>query len=83
MRCIVVHDKRGNVVSLATTDPDSPPVSLALGPGELVAEVDVPDDLLDTEGLEHDERVAEALRAFRVEARTDAKLVRRRDASAS
>ena len=77
MRFMALHDREGTIVALTSSAPDAPAVSSPPGPGQQLTEIDVPDGTLDIATLETEERVIEALREFRIEVQTDAKLVRR------
>jgi len=76
MRAFVVHDKNGNIARLAICPPDGPALFPPAGPGEMVAEVELPDDAID---FDNEQRTVESLKKFRVEAKTEARLVRRTD----
>jgi hypothetical protein len=41
-RVVAIHDRCGNITSLVSWPADAPPVSVTLGPGEAVHEIDVP-----------------------------------------
>jgi hypothetical protein len=73
-RARALHDKHGVIVALTNVPADAPPASIAPGPGQTVSEVELPAELT---RLETEEQVIEALRQFRVEAKTEAKLVRK------
>ena len=74
MRAFVAHDRNGNIAGLAICPPDAPPLFPTPGPGQFVTEVDLPEDALD---LESEERTIETLKNFRVEVKTEARLVRK------
>jgi hypothetical protein len=77
MKFMAVHRRDGTIVSLTAFEPDAPPASAAPAPGEAVAEIEVPEGMLDVSTLETEERVMEALRELRIEVGAEAQLVRR------
>jgi hypothetical protein len=74
MRAIVVHDRNGNIAGLAISPPDAPLLFPTPAPGQLVTEVDLPEDGVD---LSSEQRAIETLKGFRVYLKTEAKLVRK------
>jgi hypothetical protein len=75
MKAIALHDRHGAIVALTDIPADAPPASIAPGPGQALTEVELPEELT---RLETEELVVEALRNFRLETKTEVKLVRRR-----
>lgn len=78
MRLIALHDRRGEIAGLTRLPADGPGAARAPEAGQAVAEVDVADSDLDVRRLETEEGAAEALRELRIEAKQQARLVRRR-----
>jgi hypothetical protein len=80
MHIVVTHDRDGNIVSLTICPPDGPPVAGVVDVGQYVTELDVPEDALDfirQEGENDEERIIKALAEFRVDLKTEGKLVRK------
>jgi hypothetical protein len=77
MKYLANHDRQGNITALATRPADAPPVTVVTDAGQFVTEVEVADDLIDLVGQESDERVVEAIQEFRIEAKTEARLVKK------
>ncbi len=71
MRAYVAYDKDGTIVGLAICPPDGPALFPAVGPGQLVTEVDLPGDV----NFDDEQRTLETLRGYRVD--VAAKLMRR------
>ena len=77
MKFIAAHDKDGTIVALISIVPNAPAVSIPPGPGRTLAQIEIPEEVLDISSLETEQRVVDALRAFRIDVTTEAKLVRR------
>jgi hypothetical protein len=73
-RARALHDEHGVIVALTDVPAGAPPASIAPGPGQTVSEVELPVELT---RIKTEEQAVEALRQFRVEAKTEAKIVRR------
>jgi hypothetical protein len=80
MKYLAIHDRQGNITALATRPADAPPATVVADPGTFVTEVEVAADVIDLAGLENEQRVVEALQGFRIETKTEAKLVRKTSA---
>jgi hypothetical protein len=78
MKLIAMHDRHGTITALTSAPPDAPRASIAVGPGDTLTDVEVEDGALDISRMETEQRALETLREFRVEVRTEAKLVRRK-----
>jgi hypothetical protein len=79
MRAFVVHDRKGNIAGLAVCPREGPPLYPTPEPTQIVTEVEFPDDAID---FNDEIRAIETLREFRVELKTEAKLVRKTSADA-
>ena len=80
MKAYVTYERDGELVSFIVGPADGPPVAIATEPGQYVAEVDAPRSLVQLirDGEADEEKVIKALSEYRVEAKTDAKLVRKK-----
>jgi len=74
VRAFAVHDRNGNIASLVICPPDGPALFPSTGPGQLVSEVDLPDDAFH---FGDEERALRVLRDFLVDFQMEARLVRR------
>jgi hypothetical protein len=78
MRFTAVHDRHGNIAALTASPPDAPPATLVTdAAGELVTEVEVPEEIIDLTEPENEQRVVEVMQDFRVEVKTEGRLVRK------
>jgi hypothetical protein len=80
MHIVITHDRDGNIARLIICPPDGPPVAGIVDVGQYVTELEVPEDTFDfmrQEGDKDEERIIQALKAFRVDVKTEAKLVRK------
>ena len=80
MKAFVTYEHGGELVSFILGPADGPPVAIVTEPGQNVAEVNAPRGLvrLVRDGEADEEKAIKALSAYRVEAKTEAKLVRKR-----
>ena len=80
MKAFVTYESDGQLVSFILGPADGPPVAIVAEPGQYVAEVDAPRSLvrLVHDGEAEEEKVIKELNAYRVDVKTEAKLVRRR-----
>jgi len=83
MKAYVTHERDGELVSLIVGPADGPPVAIASEPGQYVSEVDAPRRLVQLIQADDadEEKILKELSAYRVEVKTDAKLVRKRKPS--
>ena len=80
MKAFVTYERDGELVSFILGPADGPPVAIVTEPGQYVAEVDAPRSLVQLirDDEVDEEKVIKALGEYRVEAKTEAKLVRKR-----
>lgn len=78
MRALLIHDDEGKVSAFVTSPPEAPPIHVAVEPGTLLSEVELPDLQLDLESGAAAEDMVERLRTYRVDFARKAKLVPRR-----
>jgi hypothetical protein len=80
MKAFVTYERGGELVSVILGPADGPPVANVTEPGQNVAEVNAPRSLVQLfrDGEADEEKALKALSAYRVEAKTEAKLVRKR-----
>jgi hypothetical protein len=78
MKLLTIHDAQGNI-SAVVVRPDNAPMGAPVVPGqmELMTEVEAPDVQIDPAEPESYQRLIEMLRDFRVEVKTEARLVRK------
>jgi len=79
MRFIAMHHRHGNIAGLTKLPSDGPGAARALEPGQAVTELEVAEGDLDVRSLETKHGAAETLRALRVDPKTEARLVSRRE----
>jgi hypothetical protein len=77
MRLTIVHDRRGNIVSLIACPADAPPADPAMRPGEFVTQVDFPEITVDLDERTIFERLSDLARNYRVELDTKATLTKK------
>ena len=73
MRITVVHNSQGEISALVVSSPDAPPAQMELLPGQRMTEVEVPEETLNLESPQLNERLSELMRNYRVEVQ-DAKV---------
>jgi CTP:molybdopterin cytidylyltransferase MocA len=80
MKAYVTHERDGEIVSFILGPADGPPIAIAPEPGQYLAEVDAPRRLVQLfrDGEADEEKVIKELSAYRLDVKTEAKLVRRR-----
>jgi hypothetical protein len=83
MKAFVTYERDGELVGLILGPADGPPVAIATEPGQYVVEVDAPRSLvrLMRDGEADEEKVLKELNSYRVDVKTEAKLVRKRKPS--
>jgi hypothetical protein len=83
MKAYVTYERGGELVSFILGPADGPPVAIVTEPGQYVAEVDAPRSLVKLihDGEADEEKVIKELSAYRVDVKTEARLVRKRRAS--
>jgi hypothetical protein len=83
MKAFVTHERDGELISLIIGPADGPPAVGAVEPGQYIAELDAPKRLaqLIRNGKVDEEKVVKELKAYRVDVKTEAKLVRKRKSS--
>ncbi len=67
MRITVVHDSRGNISALVASSPDAPPAQMEMKPGQLMTEVEVPEETLSPDSPQLNERLSDLMQNNRVE----------------
>jgi hypothetical protein len=67
MRITVVHDSRGNISALVASSPDAPPAQLEMKPGQLMTEVEAPEETLSPDSPQLNERLSDLMQNNRVE----------------
>jgi len=79
MRILARHDVQGNVHEIVVSPADSPPVVVTTEIGLLATYVEAPEEFtgLDLNDPESLQRLTEVLDQFRVEAKAEARLVRK------
>jgi len=77
MKLLAVHDAKGNIARIMVCPPSAPPAATAAGPGYFVTEVEAPDPKIDAADPESYQRLTQVLKNFRVEVKTEGKLVRK------
>ncbi len=80
MKAFVTYESDGQLVSFILGPANGPPVAIVTEPGQYVAEVDAPKSLVQLirDGEADEEKVLRELSAYRVDVKTQAKLVRKR-----
>lgn len=82
MRALATHDRQGRITRLTRVSADGPPAAVAVGPGEIQSEIELPEGALDSARAESEDQLLGELSGFRVNvASGGAELVR--DDSAS
>jgi hypothetical protein len=77
MKLLAIHDTQGHIARLLIRPPDAPPVAVATGPGQLATEIDAPDVRVDPANPDSYQRLLEVLQHYRVESKTEGKLVKK------
>ena len=87
MRLLATHDRFGNITGLVTCPMNSPSASVVPEIGQFVTEVEVPEGTLDSSGYadslsatpnpESERWLAEVLEQFRIEVKSEGKLVKK------
>jgi len=77
MKILAIHDAHGNITASVVLPENAPPGAVAAEPGQMMTEVEaeVRIDPLDGENYQ---RLIEVIQNFRVDVKTEAKLVRKR-----
>jgi hypothetical protein len=83
MKAFVTYEHDGQLVGLIVGPEDGPPVAIVTQPGQYVAELDMPKSLAELmrNGETDEEKIIKEVNAYRVEVKTEAKLVRKRSPS--
>jgi len=76
MKILTVHDGRGNIDACVVQPPNAPPVAMSAAPGQVVSEVEAREVRIDLDDPESLQRLVDVVRNFRVEVKTEARLVR-------
>ena len=73
MRFFAIHKRNGDIVALASCQPDAPPVAMTSDTELLITEVEIPEGVIDLAGAEQDaeseQRVVQTLQKLRAEGR--------------
>lgn len=77
MKLLAVHDVKGNIARIVVCPPNAPAAGTAVGPGHFVTEVEAPDFKIDPANPADYQRLTQVLENFRVEVKTEAKLVKK------
>jgi hypothetical protein len=81
MKIVAIHDTQGNfIASVVSPEEDSPPGALAAGPGEMMTEVEAREVRIDPLDEKEYQQLIEVMKNFRVDVKTEAKLVKKRGA---
>ena len=67
MRITVVHDSRGNISALVASSPDAPPAQIEMKPGQLMTEVEAPEETLSPDSPQLNERLSDLMQNNRVD----------------
>jgi len=80
MKAFVTHDRDGALLSLIVGPSDGPPAAITTEPGLHVAELDAPKRLVELfrDQEPDEEKILDVLKEYKVDFKTDAKLVRRK-----
>jgi hypothetical protein len=80
MKAYVTYERDGELGGFILGPADGPPVAIVTEPGQYVAEVDAPRRLVELirDGEADEEKVIKELSAYRLDVKTEAKLVRKR-----
>jgi hypothetical protein len=83
MKAYVTYERGGEVVGLILAPADGPPVATVTEPGQYVAVVDAPRSLIQLihDGDADEEKIIKELSSYRVDHKTEARLVRKRKPS--
>lgn len=76
MKILAVHDAQGNITAVVVR-PEGAPMGVTAEPGQLATEVDAPDVKIDPADPGSYQRLIEMLQEFRVEVKTEGRLVKR------
>lgn len=77
MKLLAIHDVQGNIARLVVRPPKAPPAAVAAELGQLVTEVEAPEITIDPDDPKSYHRLVEVIEHFRVEVKTEGKLVRK------
>lgn len=67
MRINVVHDNRGNISALVASSLDAPPAQMEMKSGQLMIEVEAPEETLGPDSPHLNERLSDLMQNNRVE----------------
>ena len=76
MKVLAIHDAQGNIDTIIVRPGDAP-MGATVSPGQMVTEVEVADVKIDPADPGSYQRLIEMLQEFRVEVKTEARLVRK------
>jgi hypothetical protein len=78
MRFIVEHDEQGNLKGLVISPPNSPLLKMVTKPGQLMTEVELPEDIIKLAHPPSHDALRNVLQNFQIEVSTaKAKLIRK------
>ena len=80
MKILAIHDAKGNIAASIVLPANAPPGAVAVDPGQVMTEVEVRELKIDPLDGQNYQRLVEVIQNFRVEVKTEAKLVRKRPA---
>jgi hypothetical protein len=68
MQITVVHDSRGEILTLAARSPEAPPTQMELQPGQHITEVEAPEDMPSIDNPQQlNERLSELMEDFQID----------------
>jgi hypothetical protein len=79
MRLTIIHDSKGNITNLVAYSGDGPAACPAAKPGELVTQVDTPENIGQLGAQEIFERLSDIVENYRVDVDSKAKLTKKVD----
>ena len=78
MRVLAAHNLLGNIAHFVVLPTDAPPAAVGVAQGHLVTEVDAAGLRLDAKKPEGLEKLAETIRAYRVDVKEHGRLVKKK-----
>jgi hypothetical protein len=76
MKVLAIHDAQGNIAGVVASPGDAP-LGAVVVPGQTMTEVEVPDMQIDPADPESYQQFIEMLKQFRVEVKTEGRLVKK------
>jgi len=78
MKILAIHDAQGNITASVVHPPDAPPAAVGSEGGQMMTEVEVREVRIDPLDGQNYQGLIEVMQNFRVEVKTEAKLVSKR-----